>query len=157
MDWKAHISGVGNIVTNLQALESILRAFLVEQYGQCPKFPKMGDESACRNYLTAYVSLDELIDDYHRDLKDSERKFSVDRAVVRIRDALAHGRLYARGSEPAPPYELWKFARPKDGKVQVEFAESLTEDWLKEKWLLIDGQSQKVMDCAKGRGYKRLK
>jgi hypothetical protein len=41
-------NGVGNIVLNLQALESLLRGFLVEKYGQCAAFPKMGDTVACR-------------------------------------------------------------------------------------------------------------
>ena len=72
MDWKVHLNGVGSIVTNLQALETVLRAFLVERYGHCAKFPNMGDDTACRSYLTAYVSLGELLDDYHRDLLQSQ-------------------------------------------------------------------------------------
>jgi hypothetical protein len=156
MDDKAHTNGVGNIVLNLQALESVLRGFLVERYGQCANFPKMGDKTACRNYLTAYVSLGELLTDYHRDLTETEKKFAIDQIVVRIRDALAHGRLIARGADPAPPFELWKFGKTIEGKVAVDFSETLTEEWLKEKWLLIDAERQKVVDCAKGRGYKRL-
>jgi hypothetical protein len=35
MEAKDHLTGVGNIVTNLQALGSVLRGFLVERYGQC--------------------------------------------------------------------------------------------------------------------------
>ena len=156
MDPKFHTNGVGNIVTNLQALETVLRGFLAERFGQCATFPKMGDKTACRNYLTAYVSLGDLIDDYHRDLSADEKKFSIDPTVVLIRDALAHGRLVVRGSEPAPPFELWKFGKVRDGKVQVDFSETLTEDWLKSKWLLIDAERQKVFDCGIGRGYKRL-
>jgi hypothetical protein len=49
------------IVLNLQALESFLRGFLVEKYRQCAGFPKMGDKVACRNYLTSFVCLGELI------------------------------------------------------------------------------------------------
>ena len=150
------MNGVGNIVTNLQALETVLRGFLVERFGQCAAFPKMGEKTACRNYLTAYVSLGGLIDDYHGDLSEHEKKFSVDPTVVLVRDALAHGRLISRGRDPAPPFELWKFGKVRDGKVQVEFSETLTEDWLKSKWLLIDDERQKVFDCGKGRGYTRL-
>jgi hypothetical protein len=156
MDPKSHTNGIGNIVTNLQALETVLRGFLVERFGQCAAFPKMGDETACRNYLTAYASLGDLIDDYHRDLSEPEKKFSIDPTVVVVRDALAHGRLIVRGSDPAPPFELWKFGKVRDGKVQVEFSETLTEDWLKSKWLLIDAERQKVFECGKARGYKRL-
>ena len=60
VDGKDHVNGVGNIVTNLQALESLLRGFLVERYDQCAGFPNMGDKIACRNYLTNFVSLGEL-------------------------------------------------------------------------------------------------
>jgi hypothetical protein len=51
---------------------------------------------------------------------------------------------------------LWKFGRVKDGKVQVDFSELLSAEWLKEKWLMIDAQKQKVIDCSKARGYKGL-
>jgi hypothetical protein len=29
-------------------------------------------------------------------------------------------------------------------------------DWLKSKWLLIDAERQKIFECGKARGYKRL-
>jgi hypothetical protein len=74
MDWKVHAGGVGNIITNLQALESVLRGYLVERYEQCAKFPNIGDQLACRNYLTAWISLGQLIDDYHRDLTAGEKE-----------------------------------------------------------------------------------
>jgi hypothetical protein len=63
-----------------------------------------------------------------------------------------------RGSNPSPPFELWKFGRANsDGKMPVEFSEVLTAEWLKEKWLLIDAECKKVVECSKARGYKRLK
>ena len=49
MEEKDHVNGVGNIVLNLQALEPLLRGFLVEKYGQRSAFPKMGDKIACRS------------------------------------------------------------------------------------------------------------
>jgi hypothetical protein len=156
MDHKIHTAGVGSIVTNLQALETVLRGFLVERYDQCAAFPKMGDTTACRNYLTAYDSLGSLIDEYHELLAENEKRFSINPTVVRVRDALAHGRLIARGNDPSPPFELWKFGKVKDGKVQVEFSQVLSEEWLKATWLLIDAERQKIIDCAKARGYKRL-
>jgi hypothetical protein len=157
MEEKDHINGVGSIVLNLQALESLLRGFLVEKYGQCSAFPKMGDKVACRSYLTNFVSLGDLIKDYHRCLEDHERKHRIDESVVLIRDALAHGRLFVRGNDPKPPYELWKFGMANEGKMPVEFSETLTQDWLKSMWLLIDGECQKVVECSKGRGYRRLR
>lgn len=149
---------MGNIVLNLQALESLLRGFLVEKYGQCSAFPKMGDKVACRNYLTNFVSLGELITDYHRCLEEHETKYAIDESVVLIRDAIAHGRLFVRGNDPKPPFELWKFGRANnDGKMPVEFSETLTQEWLKSKWQLIDEEAQKVVACSKSRGYKLLR
>jgi hypothetical protein len=157
MESKDHINGVGSIVTNLQALESVLRAFLLERYGQRWQFPKVGDTTADMNYLTNWISLGDLIEEYHRDLADHEKEYSIDVSVVTIRDALAHGRLFVRGSDPKPPYELWKFAKSKDGKMPVEFSETLTQDWLKAKWELVDSERKKVVACSTSRGYKLLK
>jgi len=156
MDHKTHTAGIGSIVTNLQALETVLRGFLIERYEQCAALPKMGDTTACRNYLTAYDSLGSLIGEYHGLLEEHEKQFSIDPMVVLVRDALAHGRLISGGKDPAPPFELWKFGKVKDGKVQVEFSQTLTEEWLRTTWLLMDAERQKIFDCAKARGYKRL-
>jgi hypothetical protein len=87
MEDKDHITGMGNIILNLQALESLLRGFLVEKYGQCAAFPKMGDKVARRNYLTNFVSLGDLIKDYHRCLEEHEKKYTIDESIVLIRDA----------------------------------------------------------------------
>jgi hypothetical protein len=154
---EEHTTGVGNIVTNLQALESVLRGFLVERFGQCAGFPKIGDKLACRNYLTSWISLGDLIDDYYASLSENEKQYSIDKTVVTIRDALAHGRLFVRGANPTPPFELWKFGKATGGKMPVEFCETLAAEWLKSTWLLIDREQQKVVTCSRGRGYKLLR
>jgi hypothetical protein len=54
----------------------------------------------------------------------------------------------ARGNDPKPPFELWKFGKVNgEGKMPVEFSETLTPDWLESKWLLVDGECQKVVEC----------
>ena len=126
MDARDHVTGVGNIVTNLQALESkVLRGFLVERYGQCADFPKMGDKVGCRNYLTNFLSTERTPSriTIAASEEHERQQYSIDASVVLIRDALAHGRLYARGNDPAPPFELWKFGRANgEGKMPVEFS-----------------------------------
>jgi hypothetical protein len=52
-----------------------------------------------------------------------------------------------------PPYELWKFGKPSGSKTAVDFFAVLTEEWLKEKWLLVEKQQQKVIACSNNRGY----
>jgi hypothetical protein len=34
---------------------------------------------------------------------------------------------------------------------------SLTQEWLKAKWLLVEAEQKKVIECSKARGYKMLK
>jgi hypothetical protein len=88
MDWKDHTHQVGGIVTNLQALETVLRYFLLRLKRQQLQFPKSGDADAAENMLTSYEFLGELVDSYNNALTDTEKQFTVDREVVTIRDAL---------------------------------------------------------------------
>jgi hypothetical protein len=92
------------------------------------EFPKIDANDAPENALTRYNFFGALVDQYNRLLKDEEQEFKVDRKVVKIRDAIAHGRLLA--SEQQPPFRLWKFGHPKNGRVPVEFCQDLTEEWL---------------------------
>jgi hypothetical protein len=58
------------------------------------------------NYFTNYLSLGQVIDHYHNTLTEDEaKKFTVDKAVVTVRDCLAHGRLYTPHQE-FPRYNL---------------------------------------------------
>src|ERR1035437_5409041 len=84
---------VGAIITNLQALETHLRYFLLKAHGQVVAFPKPGDKEVAHNYLTNRKSLNVLIDEYNAGLRQGEDGFAVDRFVVGVRDAIAHGRL----------------------------------------------------------------
>src|ERR1700674_738157 len=57
MDWKDHTYQVGGIVTNLQALEAVLRYFLLRLERQQLQFPKPGDADAGpRKLLRAMMS-----------------------------------------------------------------------------------------------------
>jgi hypothetical protein len=54
MKVEDHTKSVGAIVTNLQALETVLRYFLLKANGQPPDFPKMGVKDTSITYLTDY-------------------------------------------------------------------------------------------------------
>jgi hypothetical protein len=154
MKAEEHTQGVGAIVTNLQALETVLRFFLLRLRKQDPTFPKPGEGKVKKTYLTRWIALDKLIRNYNKVLDANEQKYKVDKEVVRIRNAFAHGRLVTPDEIPA---HLWKFGRSKNGHVEVEFCEELTPEWLKSKWLMIDRERQKVVDCFKARGYEGLR
>jgi hypothetical protein len=155
MDANEYTQLVGAIVTNLQALESVLRYFSMGNKAREVEFPKVGTADAPENALTKHDFLSTLVDQYNRSLTDEEQDFKVDRNVVAIRNAIAHGRLLA--TEQQPPFRLWKFGRAKNGRVPVEFCQELTEEWLTSTRNLIDSQKQKVVDCFIARGYKGLR
>ena len=154
MKIEEHTQGVGAVVTNLQALETVLRFFLLKATGQAAEFPKPGESNTSINYLTAYKSLGPLIGLYNEKLTDAEKKYAVDLAVVKIRDAFAHGRLVTSSELP---YTLWKFGDAINTRVAVDFREVLTADWLKKTWLMIDAERGKIVDCFKSRGYTGLR
>lgn len=153
MKAEDHAQWVGAIVTNLAALETVLRRFLVEARRQDAPFPRAGDRDAKKSYLTSYLMLDEIIKKYRNTLRADEAKFQVDTKVVRIRDAFAHGRMV---TEKGLPFHLWKFGRASRGRVPVEFSKELTVEWLKETALMIEGEKDKVVECFKRRDYKGL-
>jgi hypothetical protein len=48
-------------------------------------------------------------------------------------------------------------SQAKKGRVEIEFCEELTIEWLKSTALMIDGERQKVVDCFQARGYEGLR
>ena len=154
MDVKEHTQGVGTVITNLQALETVLRYFLLRMKKQEAHFPKPGDRKTKKTYLTRSITLQNLIRNYNGALDDDEGKYAVDKDMVRIRNAFAHGRLLTSTEIPA---RLWNFIGSGKGDMKIEFEEELTAEWLKTTWLKIDGERQKVVDCFKARGYAGLR
>ncbi len=115
---------------NLQSLEFALRAYLYNQAHHLHLHEnffslKIGDVVSA-NEMTDYGALGQLIERYNRTIPDPQRK--VDRSVVDIRNALAHGRVFA--ALPQPPFTLLKFGPVKNGKTKVTYQEELTEEWL---------------------------
>lgn len=152
MEQDDHTHGVGRIITNLEALEFVIRIFLTKANDQKLEFPTPETTELPETFVTNYMSLGELIDEYNNILSPAERIHCVDAQVVKIRDAFAHGRIYSNSE--SFPIALYKFSRPKDGKAAVEYAETLTTDWLKQKGDLIHTQTGKVVACGKSRKYK---
>jgi hypothetical protein len=151
---EEYTQGVGGIVTNLQALETVLRYFLAKLYNEVVEFPKVGDQTVKLTNLTRRTSLGKLIRTFNKALTDAEKKFEVDIGVVHIRDAIAHGRLV---TTKELPFRLWKFGPRTNGRVDIEFSEELTAEWLKATTAQIDSEKQKVLDCFAARKYEGLR
>ena len=154
MEGAEHTSGLGKIIGNLHSLELLLRVFLCEVNGESIEFPGLMTGTVPETHLTNYMSLGQLIDAYNSTLSRSEKLLSVDLSVVKIRDAVAHGRL----SSPSPtfPLTLCKFGNPKGGVVPIELIEVISGKWLDENRQLIRDQMNKILQCAKARGYQAL-
>lgn len=153
MKAEDHTQWVGAIVTNLLALETCLRYFLLRLHKQDPQFPKFGDPDAKKTYMTRQLSLGKIIKNYNQALKKDEAKFKIGPEPLLIRDAFAHGRLLTYHELPA---RLWKFSGGKKGRVNIDFSEELTVDYMKGKAALIEQEKNKVIECFKARGYVGL-
>jgi hypothetical protein len=154
MNSEKHLRLTGGLIMNLQAAETVLRYFLVLQEGQSKDFPRIGDTHAEETFATNYMSLGYIIDIYNRGLDEVETLlYTVDRGIVHIRDAFAHGRLVTEADFPAT---LWKFGRAEKGNVPVEFSEALTEEWLVKTNNSVVQEKDKVIACSKARGYEAL-
>jgi hypothetical protein len=150
-----HLRLVGGIILNLQALELTSRLFLLKAYKQVIDWPKPTDTLVPENSVTNYLSLGQIIDDYHKALSEVEKgEFTIDKSVVSVRDAIAHGRLVTRTE--GFPATLWKFERAKDGKVPASNI-TLTKEWLVATSNNVEAQRIKVLACFKARGYEGLR
>jgi hypothetical protein len=135
---EAHALHLGGLVANLQSLEILIRLYLSALPGARPygvprgvdlfAFPlgTLLDESD----LTSYETLGDLIDRYNA-LATADSRPTVDRELVRLRDAVAHGRVSA--APPSDELRLIKFGPPRKGKVRIEFNQIMTTAWLIEQ------------------------
>jgi hypothetical protein len=152
---EEHTQGVGAILTNLAALETVLRYFMARVKNEKPDFPKAGDKRVKKSYLTRSIALQNLIQNYNAKLKPDESAYAINKKeIVAIRNAVAHGRILTTTELPA---RLWNFIGAKDGQMEIEFDQELNADWLKATWLRIDKDKEKVVDCFKARGYTGLR
>jgi hypothetical protein len=152
MDYNDHCQRVGYIHMNLTALESALRFFLLKAHGETFTAPKPGETKTPLTHMTNFASLSWLITEYNAKLNAEERaSFILDDSSVRVRDALAHGRLAAPVKEF--PLTLWKFGKVESGLVPIEYNQVLTIEWLDETWKKIHQQKELVDTCSKHRGY----
>jgi hypothetical protein len=149
--------GIGAIVMNLQALESVIRFFFFRKNEEKNPFPKpKKGEVVPTSSLVTHKQLRKWIRKYNSCLsKEEVTKYSISENIVEVRDALAHGRLLAP-DPPELPYTLWNFGEPSNGQVEVRYCEVLTAEWLEKTKMAIYDAKEQVLACFKSRGYKGL-
>lgn len=132
---EAFVCELGKLVNQLQTMELLLRVFLHNNRAKSePRADVSAIESAREgelvpeNALTNYDTLPQLISKVNAHLDAKKRDLRIDPALVRLRDALAHGRVYA--NQPSLPFHILKFGRASDGMVPVEINEVVTAEWI---------------------------
>jgi hypothetical protein len=135
---ETHALHLGGLVGNLQSLEIMIRFHLSALPSARPTGVGYGidlfsfpvgttlDESD----LTSYESLGDLIDRYNSHAAADQRPI-LDRTLVKLRDAIAHGR--ASAVAPSAELRLIKFGPARKGRVRIEFNEMMTSAWLIEQ------------------------
>ena len=133
MDDTKRLNNLGKLVNNMQSLEFILRGCLFEdeiaqrissQLTSEPKFTK--GEVLPKNAYTNWDSLGKLIRKYNS--LPISNGFEIDKDLVEIRDAIAHGRVFLYSE--TGDIQLVKFNKPVGNEVEVEFSAWMTEDWV---------------------------
>lgn len=129
-----YVELVGGIKTNLFSLELYIRKILCDRSGKMPE--KSLDEMEIGemvqvNEMTNYDTLGELIEKYNNYVRSFSEDLLIDRTLVTLRDAFAHGRVFSRVE--TGPYFLLKFDKPEDEQVKVTFKAIMDNKWLKKQ------------------------
>ena len=145
--FELHALTLGKLVGNLQSLEMGARMVIVkldqsaaEQVEtQLPQ--ARARDSVELNAFTNADNLDQTLEKYNKRASLDCRIEVV--PIVRLRDALAHGRTFGIGS--IKHLRLLKFSRKtKDGRVPVELAEDMTAEWFDENIRMLNNALEKV-------------
>jgi len=144
---EAHALSLGKLIGNLQSLEMGARMALVkfdqraaEQVKTQLPHVKAGDLVE----LNAFTNSDDLTQSLEKFNKRVKPECRIDiNPIVDLRDALAHGRTF--GSGPIMHLRILKFSRKAiAGKVSVELAADMTNEWFREKIQLLMQALEKV-------------
>ena len=144
MTLDEHARHLGGLIANLHSLEFILRAFLQKSPSARPTNLSQGTDiyvlpvgtELAESEFTSYDSLGTLIDKFNA-LARQKGLQEINKSIVDIRDAFAHGRVSA--PVVSDQLRLIKFSKPKNGKVKIIFNEVLTEKWFTDnKKLVLD-------------------
>ncbi|GAB5540077.1 MAG: hypothetical protein Salg2KO_21800 [Salibacteraceae bacterium] len=133
-----YMLNLGLLVAHYHSLEFILRVYLQAQPTARPVGLQPGDspyeyqvgEMLPENELTSFDSLGELVQKVNLSLSESDVEV-IDPEIVKVRDALAHGRVSAPSL--SKDIHLVKFGRPQNGQVRMEFNEIVSVEWLNQK------------------------
>ena len=143
MDADDHAMGLGRLMGNLQSLEATTRIFLTWT-------------NPSTNYIISRDTLGPLVQKYNDQLANDE-PYSIDQQVVTIRNALAHGLVFApRNMRPL----ILNMSLPLTLTMSLPLtlfhngvSYEMTVDWFQGQQTLVQAQINRIVACAKKRGY----
>ena len=145
--FETHALSLGKLTGNLQSLEMSARMVIVkldqrvaEQVQTQLSQVKTGDMVE----INAFTNGDDLAQTLERYNKQAPLDCRIDiRPIVNLRDALAHGRTFGYGS--MKHLRFLKFSRKtKNGKVFVELALDMTDEWFRENIRILEQALEKI-------------
>lgn len=152
---------VGKLVTHLHAFEYALRGRLSYEDppvdGVAAADVRLADlevgQAVPVNALSSYESLGQLIRRYNQLISAEDPDLVIAaNEIVALRDAFAHGRLVPLEADGL--LRLMKFDRPVDDRTSVEFAVTLSLEWMHQWCLRLEREFEKVVESmrrARGR------
>ena len=148
-----HYEGLGKLMGNMQSLEFVLRAFLLNnEIASGVTFPQSAElyemnvgDIVPENAFTNYDSLGKVIENYNKHPKILSAGLTIDETLVDLRDAIAHGR--ASAETPSSPLKLLKFDKPMNKQVKVTFSVLMTERWFAQQMSRVHDAVQKVHEA----------
>lgn len=156
MNLESYTLALGRILVGFHSLEISLRHFFQGYEATLnppppvvpPKPLRVGQVVPKATY-SAYDSLNGLLKSFNAVVKEKHEHLSLDPALIELRDALAHGRVWSEALQP--PLQLLKFSKPvahSEG-VTVQQADLLDEAWLQAQLLKLERESAKVFKAGK--------
>ena len=153
MNGDEHYLRLGKLVASYQSLEFFLRLVLQSLPSARPlgiphgvnicSFPV--GKKLPESELTSYDTLGKLIDTYNKEIHACGGS-QLDKALVEVRDTLAHGRVSAAREDGT--LRLLKFGKPKEGRVMVVFNEEMSADWFARQTKRVFEAIKSVCDFA---------
>ena len=129
MDFDTRTKLLGEVLGNFQSLEFLLRLFLgKEEFFRLPLRRVKPGDTLPECAFTDWDSLGQLIARVNSQFLKLGLPQRIDPSLVKVRDALAHGRVFMPADEDV--VLLFKFGRPRKGRVTVETKYVLTEDMM---------------------------
>lgn len=149
MDNEKHALHLGGLIGNLQSLEIGIRFALAQRpksvakdaYGDDFRNATVGTLVPVSD-LSSYASLGELIKAFNDTFSPAT---PLDGGLVALRDALAHGRVFAGPGEKE--FRIVKFAKPTKGATEVAIVYSvvMSEAWFIENKARVRCAMETVM------------